>query len=104
GCGGTQPSGDDAQIDPAGAGGTPSRGGGSLEKIRPPAMTVSVGGVQIPVVQGSYCWTGEGTEVCIDTVGPAELVRETAPTPVSPGATLQLSYQLSPSEVSVSLF
>ncbi|HEX7123421.1 MAG TPA: hypothetical protein VF178_13680 [Gemmatimonadaceae bacterium] len=47
--------------------------------------------------QGSYCWGN----LCVDTVGPRELVSDAVPVVVAPGATVTLELEVAPDDLTL---
>lgn len=67
----------------------------SSSVVRPPTVTLEVDDNTYETVLGSYCWEGstEKSGVCVDTVGPKELVKDKTPLQVQ--ASEKIVFQVS---------
>ena len=69
----------------------------SMSGDKPPKTVVEIGGETYETVLGSYCWK----KMCVDTVGPPELLEGKDPIKVKPGEkiTIVMNYNPKPNEV-----
>ncbi|WP_338751072.1 hypothetical protein [Bacillus sp. FJAT-52991] len=68
---------------------------------KPPEASVQIGEQTYKTTLGSYCWSGEGKNTCVDKAGPVELLVEKTPIKVSPGEkiTFLIDHKQKPSKV-----
>ncbi|UQW96039.1 hypothetical protein M2M59_08390 [Rummeliibacillus sp. G93] len=68
---------------------------------RPPSVFVELNGEKYSTTQGSYCWTN----MCVDKVGPPELLQNKKPIRLTSKAIAQIKmdYKPQPTEVHLSL-
>jgi hypothetical protein len=68
---------------------------------KPPKPTIIVDGQMIPVIQGSYCWSGDGVSRCEDKISPPELVKKQTPIIVPPDSKLEVKFDVKPKDGSL---
>lgn len=68
--------------------------GKGIASIEPPLPSVTVDGKSVPVLRGSYCWSGPTSGRCVDMISPPELIKHhgKSPVKVSPGATVVIEF------------
>lgn len=69
----------------------------SLSGYSPPDVYIDVDNEKYKTKLGTYCWKGD----CVDTFGPAELLKDKEPIQVEAGATvtLEMDYNPKPNDV-----
>ncbi|MED4531798.1 hypothetical protein [Metabacillus fastidiosus] len=67
---------------------------------KPPDVILKANDKAYETTLGSYCWTGWREGVCVDTVGPVEILEDENPVQVKPGekVILEMDYELKPNE------
>ncbi|MBH0231326.1 hypothetical protein [Halobacillus yeomjeoni] len=71
--------------------------------VEPPSPEVSVGEVNIPTTQGSYCWKGDSQGKCVDKAYASEIEMgmNHEPTEIAPGQKVNISFVQDPIEGSI---
>ncbi|MGM7701893.1 hypothetical protein ACSVDE_09180 [Pseudalkalibacillus sp. Hm43] len=67
-----------------------------LDGERPPEAFVKVGSETFRTILGTYCWKGKGKGICVDTVGPKEILKGKEPIPVKQGEEINLVINFEP--------
>jgi len=85
----------------SGIGGKPSNGG--LTGGMPPQVFIQIGDERHETKLGTYCWSGPNHNLCVDAVGPAELLKNEKPVLVRPGEKIRfvLDYEPLPNKFHV---
>jgi hypothetical protein len=70
---------------------------------KPPNVLMKVGNETYETKLGTYCWNNGNNGICVDTAGPIELLKDTAPIKVKPGERIkfEMNYKPQPSNFSV---
>ncbi|WP_225986053.1 hypothetical protein [Psychrobacillus glaciei] len=70
---------------------------------KPPNVLIEIGKETYETKLGTYCWNNENNGVCVDTVGPIELLKGTEPIHVKSGDQIKfvMNYEPKPNEFSV---
>ena len=71
---------------------------------KPPELTIKASTIQVPVTLGTYCWsspTHGGAALCMDSVAPPDLLKNTTPTIVPSGSGLLLNFSDTPIHISI---
>ncbi|MGE7021457.1 hypothetical protein [Solibacillus cecembensis] len=69
-------------------------------RSEPPTPNVTIGDVDIPTTQGSFCWHGLLSGQCIDKIytSPLDMADEHKPTGVSPNEEISITFKKEPLE------
>ncbi|MGG3891755.1 hypothetical protein [Metabacillus fastidiosus] len=67
---------------------------------KPPDVMLKANNKTYETILGSYCWTGGMEGVCVDTIGPVEILEDENPVQVKPGekVILEMDYEPKPNE------
>jgi predicted small lipoprotein YifL len=68
---------------------------------KPPKPTIIVDGQMVPVIQGSYCWSGDGVSRCEDKISPLELVKKQTPIVAPPESKVEVKFDVKPKDGSL---
>ena len=70
---------------------------------KPPELMIQIGTDTYETILGTYCWSGEGKGVCVDTAGPIELLQGKEPIKVEAGEEMSfmMNYEPKPTELNV---
>ncbi|MBB3128267.1 hypothetical protein FHS19_002921 [Paenibacillus rhizosphaerae] len=63
---------------------------------KPPEADILIGEGVYPTKLGTYCWTSTNQSICVDTVGPVELLKDEVPVSVQPGEVVKLVMNVEP--------
>ncbi|MDR9857913.1 hypothetical protein RJP21_30425 [Paenibacillus sp. VCA1] len=68
---------------------------------QPPKASIQIGDKLHDTKLGTYCWSSKNTSTCVDTPGPAELLKNKKPVSVSPGAEIKfvMDYEPLPNKI-----
>ena len=71
-----------------------------LFRSKPPLPTLTVGGKEVEVVRGSYCWNGLINSGCVDMTSPPDLIKdhELTPIAVSPESEMEIEFKKEPQD------
>ncbi|WP_019155739.1 hypothetical protein [Robertmurraya massiliosenegalensis] len=78
-----------------------------LSGNKPPMAKVVINEVEYETVLGTYCWSGGwNSGICVDTAGPAELLKEKEPISVKGGemVTIKIDFEPRPTKIHVEQF
>jgi len=75
----------------------------SVERDKPPNLTIQIGNKTYKTKLGSYCWNTKSKGICVDTAGPVDLLKGEKPIQVKAAeiVTIKMDYRPKPSEVHV---
>jgi len=64
----------------------------------PPSPSVIVEDMDVPTIQGSYCWSGLINSKCVDMIAPSELLasKELKPIQVPPQSNIKIQFKKQP--------
>lgn len=71
---------------------------GISNSSKPPSPTITVGDINIPTAQGTYCWSGFMNSKCVDMISPLGIVahNDLKAVVVSPEAKLNIVFKNKP--------